>query len=229
MLFESEFIGRASGSVGSLVFSHNAGGPYIRSKGMTTNPNTPQQQTVRALLAQLTSLWVNTLSLGDRQKWIDYAANVQVPNRLGAMRNVSGLNMYIRSNVPLIQAGFARQDVAPAIFDLGDFTAPTAIADAPSLVLAVSFAGTDEWVGEDDAGMLIYISRQQNRSINFFKGPYQFAGSIDGDATTPPTSPVLIPAPFAMTDGNRVFWRAQVIRADGRLSADVKLPAAITS
>ena len=227
MLVEMEFLGRASGSVGSLVFSHNAGGPYIRSKGMTTNPNTPQQQTVRALLAQLTSLWVSTLSAAERGKWTDYAANVQLPNRLGAMRNVSGLNMYVRSNIPLIQAGFARQDVAPSIFDLGDFTAPVGVGIDATQVLTITFTDTDAWVGENDAGMLIYISRQQNESVNFFKGPYQFAGSIDGDATTPPTTPASIPVPFAINADNRLFFRAQVVRADGRLSSDVKLPAII--
>ena len=227
MIFTSTVIAQASGALGGLVFSRNAGGPYMRARVTPTNPNTPEQQAVRAFLSQLTSLWVNSLTVAQRQGWTDYAANVPLINRIGQSRNVTALNMYVRSNVPLLQAGFARQDVAPTIFDLGDFTAPIGIAIDATQMLTVTFTDTDDWVDETDAGMLIYISRQQNPSINFFKGPYQFAGSIDGDDTTPPTSPAAIPLPFPAVAGNILFFRAQVVRADGRLSADVKLTATI--
>lgn len=229
MLFSSPILAEASGTLGGLVFSHGIGGPYVRARANVTNPNTPAQQAVRSLLSQLTSLWVDTLSVVQRQGWTDYAANVTLLNRLGQPRNVTALNMYVRTNVPLIQAGFARQDVAPVIFNLGDYTAPSAIASEGSQSLSISFADTDDWVSEDDAGLLIYAARQQNVSIEFFKGPYRFAGSVNGDATLPPTSPVLITVPFPINDGNRLFFRAQVVRADGRLSADTKLNADITA
>ena len=227
MIFTSTVIAQASGALGGLVFSRNGGGPYIRTRATPTNPNTPQQQAIRGFLSQLTSLWVNSLTEDQRQGWTDYAANVPLINRIGQARNVTALNMYVRTNVPLLQGLFARQDDAPTIFDLGDFTAPFGFAVDATQVLTVSFTDTDDWVGENDAGMLIYISRQQNPSINFYKGPYQFAGSIDGDDTTPPTSPTTIPLPFPAVSGNIVFFRAQVIREDGRLSSDVKLRATV--
>lgn len=224
-LFTPGVLAGISGKIGGLVFSHGAGGPYIRTAGLVTNPNTPQQQAVRAILAQLTSLWVDTLTDAEREAWATYAANVTLPNRLGAQRNVSAMNMYVRSNVPIIQAGFARQDVAPAIFDLGDFTAPIALGQEAGQTLTVLFTDTDTWVDESDSFMAIYASRPQNPSINFFAGPYRFAGSIDGDDTTPPTTPVLLTLPFAAVAGQIIHYRAQVMRADGRLSADVKLTA----
>lgn len=224
-LFTSPVLAEVSGSLGGIVFSHGPGGPYMRARALVTNPNTPQQQLIRGLLSQLTSLWVNTLSQLERDAWILYAANVTLLNRIGQARNVSGLNMYVRSNVPILQALFARQDTAPPIFDLGDFTAPTATAQAAAQTLTVTFADTDEWVDEDDAALLVYASRPQNNSIEFFKGPYRFAGSIDGDLALPPTSPAVIPLPFAAVAGQNVHFRAQVIRADGRLSSDVMLVA----
>lgn len=220
MIFTSTLLAEASGRVGGLIFSHNAGGPYIRAAGTVTNPNTPQQTAVRDILSQLTSLWVSTLTQGQRDAWALYAENVSLTNRLGKPINVAGLNQYIRSNVPIIQSGFARQDAAPTIFDLGDFTAPGGQGSQASNDVSVLFTDTDDWVGEDDAGMLIYVSRPQNASINFFRGPYQFAGSIDGDGITPPTSPAFIPSPFVMTEGQRVFLRSRVIRADGRVSSE---------
>ncbi len=226
-IFSPGVLAGVSGKIGGLVFSHNAGGPYIRNKGLVTNPNTPKQQAVRALLAQLTSLWVDTLTAAQRDGWTNYAANVPLINRLGQARNVSALNQYVRSNVPIIQAGFARQDDAPTIFSLGDFTAPLALAQEAAQEITVVFTITDDWVGEDDAGMLIYVSRPQNLSVKFFDGPYQLAGSIDGDVALPPTSPQLLSVPFPIVEGQQVFWRAQVVRADGRLSADVKLSALV--
>jgi len=205
-----------------ITFSHNRGGNYVRARTTPTNPNSPQQATVRGLVAQLSALWGTTLTQDQRDKWTIYADNVPLTNPLGAQINVTGLNMYVRSNVPIIQAGFARQDDGPTIFDLGDYTTPTIVAGEGTQQLACVFTDTDDWVGEDDAGMLIYASRPQNPTINYFKGPYRFAGSIDGDSVTPPTSPTLISVPFAVVEGQKVFTRAQVIRADGRLSADTR-------
>lgn len=226
-LIDPGLLAGVSGKIGSTVFSHNSGGPYIRLKGLTTNPNTLQQQQVRSILSQLTSLWVGTLTEAQRQGWADYAENVPLLNRIGMPRTVSALNMYIRTNVPLLQAIFARQDVAPTIFSLGDFSAPVGVPLAATQVMAVAFTDTDDWVSEDDAAMLVYISRQQNTSINFFKGPYRFAGSIDGDSTTPPTSPQNVNVPFPITEDNKLFFRFQVVRADGRLSADTLANAPI--
>lgn len=229
MLFTSPVLAEASGRIAGLIFSHNAGGQYIRSATTVTNPNTPAQQVVRGLLSQLTSLWVDTLTQLQRDAWETYADNVSVLNRLGNPINLSGLNMYVRTNVPLIQAGFARQDDAPTIFSLGDFTLPSGIPSEASQALALFFTITDDWVGEDDAGMLVYVSRPQNPSINFFKGPYRFAGSIDGDGITPPTTPAAILVPFPIVAGQRLFFRVQVVRADGRLSADAKLQAEVVA
>ena len=229
MLFTSPVLAEASGRIAGLIFSHNAGGQYIRSASTVTNPNTPAQQIVRVLLSQLTSLWVDTLTQVQRNAWETYADNVFVQNRLGKSINVSGLNMYVRTNVPLIQAGFARQDAAPTIFSLGDFTVPTGQGFEAAQQLSILFTDTDDWVNEDDAGMLVYISRPQNPSINFFKGPYRFADSIDGDAITPPVSPTTIVLPFPVVAGQRLFFRVQVVRADGRLSADAKLQAIVVA
>lgn len=222
MLIDSALISRGSGSLGGLTMSHNAGGLYLRARVTPTDPNTPQQATIRAFVAQLTSLWVNTLTQVERDKWSAYAANVTLIGPLGAAINVSGLNMYVRSNVPILQAGFPRRDDAPAIFDLGDFTAPTITAIFATQDVFLAFTITDAWVNETGAAMMLFLSRPQNESINFFKGPYRFAGSVAGDLAIPPTSPATIPSQFTIAVGQKLFGRAQVFRIDGRLSADVR-------
>ena len=222
MIFKSSIIESGSGSVGGLTLSRNRGGMYLRGRAVPTNPNTPFQQAVRSAAAQLASLWRNVLTADQRAAWDLYAENVELPNSLGDPRNVGGLGMYIRSNVPRIASGEAdlvRVDDGPIIFNLGDVGALEVIsATAATDVVSFGFTDTDEWVDEDAAGLLIYTARAANPSINYFKGPYRFAGAVLGDSTTPPTTPAAIDAAFNIDVANKTFVFARVSRADGRLS-----------
>lgn len=222
MIFTSPIITVGSGSVAGLTFSHNAGGNYIRSRTIPTDPNSPQQQEIRGIVGNLAGLWNSTLTNTQRTEWITYAANVPLLNTLGQSRNVSGIAMYIRSNTARLQASLTRIDDGPAVFTLGDFTNPSFEYDATANEVDVTFDNTDAWANEDGAAMLVYASRPQNDTIEFHKGPYRFAGLIAGNATTAPTSPAAITAPFAASAGQRVFERIVVVRADGRVSLDFR-------
>ena len=193
MIFKSCIIESGSGSLGGITLSRNRGGMYLRGRAIPTNPNSTFQQAVRSAAAQLASLWGNTLTTVQRAAWDLYAENVELPNSLGDPRNVGGLGMYIRSNVPRIASGVAglvRVDDAPIIFDLGSVGPLTVVSvTAATNIVSFGFTDTDEWVDEDAAALLVYTSRQNNASINYFKGPYLFAGAVLGDSTTPPTTP----------------------------------------
>lgn len=225
-LFQSGIITASSGSLGGLTFSHNRGGMYVRARVVPVNPNTPLQGVVRQQMANLTNRWANILTPAQRDAWDTYAENVLLPGPLGDPRNVGGLGMFIRNAVPRAVAGVVAVDDAPTIFDTGGYTpvtAPTA-TDAGD-VLGFAYTNTDLWANEDDSHMLVFASRPQNPGINYFTGPYQFAGAIDGDAITPPTSPAVITSPFAFSVGQRVFFRVVVTRADGRYSNTQRLTA----
>ncbi len=222
MKFKSTILGQTSGSLDATVFSRNRGGRYTRVRAIPVNPNTPQQQAIRAFLATLTNLWVNTLTPAQRAAWDLYALNVPLPDTLGEPRNVGGIGMYTRTNVFRLQNGIARQDTAPPIFDLGSFTAPTIVSiTAATGILSLAFTNTDGWAGEVGGVMGVFASRAQNATINFFKGPYRFAASILG-AVIPPTSPAAIVLPFAVVVGQRVFIRVNTERNDGRLASDFR-------
>jgi len=223
MKFEPLLGTALSGKLGGIVASHNAGGTYFRNLAIPTNPGSPQQEVVRLATSQLANLWVNTLTAAQRDEWAAYAAAVPIPDAIGNPINIPPMAMYVRSNVPRIQSGLPRVDSAPAILDLGEFTVPTIDAvDATAETADIGFTTGDAWVDEDDSAMLVYASRGQNATINFFKGPYRFAGRIDGDATTPPTSPATITLPFAVVATQRVFFKLSVSRADGRLSSSFR-------
>jgi hypothetical protein len=76
--------------------------------------------------------------------------------------------------------------------------------------------------------MFGYISRPQNITKNFFRGPYRYAGKIEGDSVTPPTSPATLVSDFPYAAGQRAFLRVRVSRADGRLS-NVQYAGPVTS
>ena len=222
MIFTSPIITVGSGSVAGLTFAHNKGGNYIRARTIPTDPNSPEQQSIRAFVGNLAGLWNSILTAAQRVDWNTYAANVPLLNALGQSRTVSGIAMYIRSNVARLQASLSRIDAAPSVFTLGDFTNPSFGFDATADEVDVNFDNTDAWANEDDAAMIVWASRPQNDTIDFFKGPYRIAGLIAGDAITPPTSPAAIAAPFTAVAGQRVFERIVVVRADGRVSLDFR-------
>ena len=223
MLFDGVLLGRASGSMGGVTASHNRGGQYLRGRAVPTNPNTSFQQTVRSAMSQLSARWVDTLTAVQRMAWDTYAASVLLPNPLGDPVNVGGIGMYIRSNVPRVQFGIGALplvDDAPTVFDLGAFTAPGITSITASTKVAVlTFTDTDDWVGEDEAAMLIWDSDSKNPSINYFKGPYKPSGTILGASIVPPTSPANVTLIHQPVAGNRTFLKCRVSRADGRLSA----------
>lgn len=229
MKIVSPLMSKASGSLAGMTASHNKGGMYLRQRATPTNPNSPQQQIIRGFVNQLANLWVDTLTSAQRKSWDDYAVAVGVIDTVGNTIYLTGLNHYLRSNVPRLQDGLDRVDDAPTIFNLGDFTEPTIAASEATQQISIAFENTDDWANEDGSAMLVNISRPQNNSINFFKGPYRHAGSVLGNSTTPPTSPETLGTPFAFVTGQRVFGHLRVTRADGRLSMPFRTYALATA
>jgi hypothetical protein len=221
-------VAAASGSVGGVVYSRNKAGAYIRNRSIPINPGSARQQTVRFAVSQLSTRWVETLTAAQRAAWETYAENVQLPNPLGQSRNVGGLAMYVRSNAPrvgfpVLGSALAIVDDAPTIFDLGTFSEPVIGAiSASGDTVSMSFTESDEWVGETGAALLIYSSRPQNPSVNYFKGPYQACSEIAGDDTLPPSPPQIIDLAFPVEAGQKIFFRMNVTRVDGRLSASFR-------
>lgn len=220
MLFKPLLGDQLSGSVGGVTASRNAGGAYFRQRALPVNPNSVYQQAVRGYFSQLAAAWGGTLTEAQRNAWTSYAENTPVTNRIGDSIVLSGLAMYQRSNVARLQAGLARVDDGPGTFGLPEFTGvswdpPDAAADT----VDVNFTNTDVWANEDGGALLVYASRPQSPSINYFKGPYRFMGSVAGNGTTAPTSPATMTLPFVTTAGQKIFFYARCTEADGRLSS----------
>lgn len=208
-----------SGSAGATVYSRNRYGAYIRARSVPVNPNTDRQVSVRNVLRSLAIAWENTLTQQQRDEWTTYAANVSWQNRLGQVVTLTGLNHYVRSNTPRLQVGMAAVNDGPKIFNLGTAelalgcTASEATQQAP-----ITFDSTRTWCSEDGAAEIFSAGIPQNASIAFFGGPYRIIGPTLGDSGTPPTSPATVNWPWPFADGQRLWLRSRISRADGRLS-----------
>jgi hypothetical protein len=222
--------GEYSGAVGGWVASHNRFGQYFRRRSVPVNPSSQYQQTVRAYFAEAVRYWVDILDAGERAAWNTYAANTPVLDKLGQTIYLTGQNMFIRTAIAGQLLGLSIETTAPTYYDLGNFT-PLVAVEATTLAqeLSVSFNNADEWAATDGGGALIYISRPQNPSVIFHKGPYRLADTIDGNTSSPPSSPAGIAVPFAIVANQHLFSAYRIYQPDGRLSNLMRLGPTLTT
>jgi hypothetical protein len=216
MKYKGTLVSNMSGSMGGVTASHNAGGPYFRQRVVPVNSNTPYQQAVRNWLTILAADWSQTLSSAQRDAWSAYAEAVPYVDALGEQRYITGLAMYCACTSVRFVLGLTKVLAAPTTLTKPTFTMPVYTVTAPSTG-SLAFTNTDSWAGEVGGAMALFTARGQGLGINYFKGPYRYAGKVSG-AATPPTSPASIPPAFSVVAGQRVFYRVEVVRADGRLS-----------
>lgn len=216
-----------SGKQGGIVWSHNRGGPYVRNRAIPTNPNTARQVAVRNSVRSISIAWDIALTQDQRDAWDLYGANVSWTNRLGQAINLTGLNHFVRSNTPRVMNAIARVDAAPTIFDLATAELELAVS-ASEATQDLTILGQDpaDWIGEAGAWQFIFMGAPQNGGTKFFGGPYRQLTAVPGAG--PPPFPVVIAAAFPFAEGQRIWVRTRIARADGRLSefAEVNFLAA---
>lgn len=218
MKYKSALVTQASGSLKGMTASHNRGGSYLRGRAIPTNPSTAKQSVVRGALRTLVNAWTSVLTALQRSQWKTYADNTPKTDTLGDSLLMTGQQAYIRGNAARIQASLPTIPTGPTTYDFGSFTPPTLTLTASSTTASLVYQGgaaPDTWATEGTSSqMLLYTSPPQNGSKNFYKGPFQFAGKINGTA-----SPATITLPIAAgIAGTKTFFKVTVVRSDGRLS-----------
>lgn len=227
MKFKSQVLTQASGSVGGTTYARNSAGLYMRARAMPVNPNSEKQQAVRSLFASVANAWNTVLTAAQRAAWERYASHVGVVDSLGDTIYLSGVAMYTRNNVARLQAGLTRVDAGPTTF-VGGPSDPTlsGTVSAATQLLTLTFDASLPWCDVDGSALLVYISRPQSETINYFKGPYRYAGKIEGDAVTPPTSTETIALPFAAVAGQVLHVRCVIVTSAGLIGADFRFRSA---
>lgn len=228
-LFASQLITAASGSVGGLTFLPTHSGLALRGKVVPVNPSSPQQETIRAALTYLANYWTESLTESERHAWGLYALHTPRPNRLGKLINLGGLPTWVRCQLPRLLAGLDFSARAPITYTVESFAPITPLTVASiGQKLIFAFDTTDDWVREQFAAMLIFISRPQNQSHNALNVSYRFAAKLDGSPFLPPTSPANVSLPFAVSIDQKIFIRVTVSRRDNRYTSSQYATATVT-
>ncbi len=222
MLFTSPVYSQASGSIAGITYSHNRGGMYTRARVTPTDPNSPQQTIMRNAMGVLAPYWGDTLSAAQRAAWDLYGANVPWINPLGQTIFLTGQQHFNRINTVRLQSQWAILDVAPIIFNLGTFTAPTIFAVRSPPYVDISFNPLDAWANASGGFMLVYAGRAQGQGRNFYRGPWRYGGVIIGDPV-PPASPAECNVNQVWPIGIKAWVQIRVIQEDGRMSLPVQL------
>jgi len=104
---------RGSGKLGGHVYSTNRGGAYVRTNQTPSNPQTPFQQSGRAVFTELTQGW-SALTEAERASWNEATSSFPVTDRFGDSRELSGKGLYISLNKELVLVGKPILSVAPS-------------------------------------------------------------------------------------------------------------------
>lgn len=212
-----------SGSIGGTTWSHNRYGAYKRNRSVPVNPNTDRQIEIRNIVRGLTIAWQNVLTQLQRDAWNLYGKNVAWVNHLGQTVHLTGLNHYVRSNTPRLQAnlGLVRVDDAPVIFNIAVAEQDLGCsASEAAQQLTFTYDDTAAWTTEVGGFQIFFMGRPQNGSIKFFGGPWRKIGQQLGqDAPNgEPESPNPQGTAWPFAQGQRIWARTRIGRADGRLS-----------
>lgn len=134
LITPGSIVGQVSGRIGSVIFSHNRGGPYARNGVIPVSPFTQYTAEQKAAFAAVSQDW-RGLTDDQRKSWETWAQSNPVMNRLGSSTTLQGNAAYISINCRLAREGLSTLDDPPisappealetlsATFDigLGDF------------------------------------------------------------------------------------------------------------
>lgn len=207
-----------SGKLGQVIHSRNTAGPYTRPFVIPSDPLTPMQARRRARFRFAALSWRLALTPIERQSWELYATRMKYVAVTGRGHHLSGQQMYIRNIAGRLLAAFGNPRTAPAGSTNGSYDPPGVQDLAGSGTIIVTINTSDEWVTQTGSFLFVYVSDRRSPTINFFNGPFKFAGAIAGDAVTPP--PLINPLtdPFGAAAENRRTSRTRVAFADARLT-----------
>jgi hypothetical protein len=93
-------IGAITGKLGDDVYSRNQYGPYVKSKGTLTDPNTSYQQTIRDRLESCLNEWQD-MTDDERTAWeiASQTGEWNVKDKLRDWHKPSGYNLFVKLNM----------------------------------------------------------------------------------------------------------------------------------
>jgi hypothetical protein len=199
-----------SGSYQGVTSSRNRYGQYLRTRAIPVNPNSTQQQVVRARLSVNAAAW-RALTDAQRAGWEDLATQMVRTDSLGQSYHLNGFGAYCSVNGNRLAAGDAVVADAPALVTPSTITTGTLTLTAAAFSLA--YTPTPLSAGQR---LMAYCSPQRAAGVSF-EADYRLV--IVGAAAG--ASPLVITAAYTTrfgvpVVGNRVFLSLHVYQSGFR-------------
>lgn len=140
LITPGSLISEVRGSIGDVTYSRNRGGAYSKAKLVQTNPDTSEQQAIRAIQAAATAAWQG-LTPPNQKRWNTFAQELRAIPRIGDQARLSGFNAFVRYYMYLnFYGGSGSPDTLPPIA-----LAPIALFQVTSTTseLSVTVEGTN--------------------------------------------------------------------------------------
>ena len=201
----------ASGSIAGTVHARNRFGNYIRARTKPVNPNSTGQSLMRNILAYCAAFWSASCTAAERIAWTTYAAAVPFKNRLGETIYLTGFNHFVRyTSLWNLRYGIASGQ-APTDLSLPGKDPTFSVVASVATGLSVSFDVGLPWWAIAQSQIVVFMGQPQNKTRNFFNGPWKLAGS----ATTGEASPKVIAPPFTLTLGQKIWIYGRIMTGPG--------------
>ena len=177
LILPGPLISDIRGKVADVVFERNAGGLYVRSKGIVTQEQSDPRDAARAALEYLSSRYRTVLTNAQKLAWSTYAASYPDTDRWGHPKVRTGQQTYIHVSYHFTLAYPGNSiDQAPSLPPL-----PKTIIDA-SIVASHSIITfplpPPNWTATPgEYVIVVYQGTPVNTTRNFFAGPWRFAAA----------------------------------------------------
>lgn len=192
-------LGIMRGSVAGNTFSHNKGGPYVRSRSSPTNPNSTRQQVVRSILATLSAAYAD-LTTSEQDTWESWSSENPKQNPLGGSYNLTGHQAFLSVNSKLADAALATIDESPTKLAPTELVGPT-VTITSATGISIVFTGTAP------AGSVMEV--WMSKPVNGAADPNFKQAQLVGYSAADPVTPLVMTMPISVQVTQSVnFWTA---------------------
>lgn len=109
----------------------------FRKKPTPHNPQTPRQTDVRIITAQIAEAWREELNQGQRTAWNQRAKTYPWTDSFGREIRMTGLNLFVKQNFPLVDFGKDKQSLPPPMTEPPELADATVVAETGQLYITV--------------------------------------------------------------------------------------------
>jgi|GEM_PF-750190 len=203
-----EMISDLRGKINGTVHARNRGGAYMRTKVTPVNPNSPAQSAVRNRLTGRAQAWRGLTQL-QRDAWNSAVSNFQKTNIFGQLRTPSGINLYNRLNINLVNIGIAVITEPPLPESIESITSLSVVADDSANSVIVTFGPAITPVSK----IIIEATEPLSAGVSFAKSQFRQIGVITSADVSPFDASALYAGKFGSTPvaGSKIFVRVTVV------------------